>query len=596
MYGSIMDSTDVSSICSSTYSFAPIKPALRDEFTDLEVHEMTKQEVAAMESRSFWSSNPFHPATKREEQESKEGGEGAVQELAQAQSAERAENDSTMAAASGREGTATLLSKQGTRRRGASVPALPRKAVDLVADLFNSSGDVHAIGDICSRDAFVSASDGHSAAQTPAPELCQQATPVKEVPTPPRPMMTFWDVDSRGSAGLNFVFLDDGSVRSAGLWHDDAMTNSSTAKDSAVLTTADMQLMVAQALSPRGKYPEEDGKHPELWCPVEDTCMPFHRAPATPKKGACALGPAQGEYKVQFDFVSNSFSADQLESTVAGQPSGRFVPLDCAQPSATELLANFLRGTTVETERLLAATRVGISREDQPVRFVELASCDNTSRSSTDSEASEGRGRSVPGVTIYRNKLFDFGKVRGRQEAPVRDDGKITQRGESAKDHVTSREDASRKEKEQQGKGADPKNQCRGWAYPAVESLDSVAKPPRMKESSMEARRHAASCAEIEPAEEDGHEAKRARRIADKGGLPARSQLYDSSRSWLGLANSGQRLICHTNRSGGDEAWLDRKKPRKKYEGRQRVSVAIVQALAKMLACFQPRVEQRQWP
>ncbi|CAD7694774.1 unnamed protein product [Ostreobium quekettii] len=581
MYGSIMDSGDVSSICSSAYSFAPIKPALRDEFTDLEVHEVTRQEMAAVESRTFWTSNPFHLATPREEDEAKQGTtEGAGREdAAQAQAAERAGRELAALAASGRKGSLGLSSKELALRRGASVPALPRQAVDQVADFFNSCGDVHAITGSCSPDAAAeSANDSQSS------QPIQQATPVKEVPMAAGPMMTFWDVDSRGSAGLNFVFVDDGSVRGAGMWHDDAVTSSSTTLDSAVLTTADMQLMVAQALSPR---PQHSAKCPDLWC-CEDAA--FGDGQCTPMKTAAGL------YNVQFDFVSNSFSADQLESAMATQPGGRFVPLGAAQPSATELLSKFLRSTTTDTERLLAATRVGISEEEQSVRFVELDSCDNASRPSSDSEASEGRGRSMPGVAIYRNKLFDFGRARARREVPTRDNEMILRRGESAKDHPTSRQDADKKQKQQEG-DADPKKSSRGCSCPAVESFDSAAKPPRMRGTSTDSRRHAPSCAEIEPAEEENHEAKKARRAASKAGaLPARSQLYDSSRSWVGLATSGQRLICHTNRSYVDEAWLDRKKLRKKYERRRRLSVAIARALAKLLTCFQPGVEQRQWP
>eukprot|EP00803_Ostreobium_quekettii_P008857 evm.model.scf_393EXC.5 EVM.evm.TU.scf_393EXC.5 scf_393EXC:41187-43142(+) len=575
-----------SSACSSTtHSFAPIRPVV----TDLEAAGLTRQGQATMEVRSTWTSNPFLLSSGGGRSQC--GGaktcaqEALEQEHLKGMTDIFSSSQSAASSAGDRSGGESSSSAAACAAFGGFAPA---KSADrrnqLVEDIFNSCSEMRsARGDLyeSSKDIFATAeslAEPQSMSRSGSGRLLyQQAAPVREVPPPGGPLMSFWDVDSRGSAGLNFVFVDDGSVRDNGLWADGAMTSASTTIDSVGLSTADIQLVLSSAMSSRGGG--KGGGMPQLCYSLElDTCMPFYDNTST---GGVKDGYPAGPYNVSFDFVSNSFSTD-LECAMARQASGGLLHVTTAGPSAPELLSNFLRSTNGETEQqLLAAARGAggvqqrlVSRALPDGGFLDMPSFDNRSRTFSDSDLSEAHGTWALDVAALRSGIHD--RVHHAERGKHQQLGLAWQVQEkvSAEDWVEEEATGARGEEEASGGKA---AECAGCA--GVESVDSAAKPPRMKRGSMESRQSLLA-PEIEAVEGEERAAGPATSSPGRGG-PSRSQLYDSSRSWVShLSGSGRnRHACGTSRS---------EPPGRGGCDQGRLLRAVGRLLGKWTACFKP--------
>lgn len=592
------ESEDISaSGCSSAaYSFAPINPAIRDVLTDLEAHEITRQEKTNIESRRAWSKKCALVSTPRRQLYSSE----CTIVAADANEPDPTDTRDTLNfIADGVEESDEKESSQHIFRTASS-------ALDAQLSQKSSgkSGESRGGSD-------VSLCDGFPALQPAAKDAVVQCA---------GPQLTFWDVDSRGSAGLNFVFVDDFPSKLPRRWPDEFVAScTSSTVDSVVFGSLGGKRFIAASsmTSQECNSSNDDVSRPEFeqkYCTELEVIgsEPFYDMESAAAGGA---PPQDGErgcsepydvsFDVSFDFVTNTVSGEQADQVVhVTQTTAKDSSPACLVPSSTNVLRGFLRSQGHCMEDVPVAREMAGGSGMFTPSFIEVPSFDNVSRSFSDSDVSEGRGRTLPGVAVYRNKLYEQPPGAVKLDMPVRVDP----------DLLLQQSDNSNRQKSNGCVGGElvsesslisrfhalqppqtSPDRSEGTLSPLTpgsqasphgndSAVNKPSKPPR-KAPSLERCYSArqASTPEIEATEDDDNYLKA--RIP--GQVQSSSHLYDSSRSWMCQVTGStvQGALNHlTHRSHAGDTLISGKQSRKHQK--PRVGGAVYKGLSKLLMCF----------
>lgn len=565
--GKFCDSADfqsedftVSGCSSAAYSFAPIKPALRDFLTDLEAHEITRMEKAKVESRRMWSQDGQLPSARSERRVDTNGGLRTIfLKTGGEDDASRQDSTDVFVTASSRVGTTTPAPLTSGQKKGQS----------------------------CGSD--VSLCNGCPAKEQPSAKESEVRVE--------GPQVAFWEIDSRGSTGLNFVFVDDfdGSTPNGGGGEEVVTSCTSTTVDSIVLNS----LSGGKALLPEGgtRFQVVEGR--KILTDLNVNGNPFYGfgSPRGVEAGYPEL------LDVSFDFVSNTVSADM---------DGQFVnrSLVMVKNAGSDFLKGFLRDQN------------GGQGNFCPV-FVDPPSCDNHSRSFSDSDVSEGRGRTIPGMAIYRNQLYDQRGGGPGMDTPARVLGGLPSQdgipsGDVGSDHqadspnprcVSKRGRFQMLERTSEGCESE-RESCgvcgsgeAGYCASGTDAVlvtngkmlggdlvivDGGADGSRKDMSAALAQSYSVlqpSSPEIEAVEDDDNYLKR----RTPSSVKSRGHLYDSSRSWMSQqnCNQGTRLMSVETHTGSAALLVTGRNSRGcECQHKRRSTILVVKNLAKLFSCF----------
>lgn len=584
------EDVSASGCSSAAYSFAPINPAIRDVLTDLEVHEITRLERTNIESRRAWSKNSTLLSTSRRQLRTTECLVTTRPE----------KNDS-------KEGQAAMkldaedMGQEPGKEASRSIFSIASSALEV-------------------KPAYKSSEESESSHTGSDLSLCDGCPALEPAATDavlhcPAPQSTFWDIDSRGSTGLNFVFVDDFPSKLPHRCPAECIKScTSTTVDSVMLSSVDgkrfdASSMTSQECSSSNENVSKRELQPKYLMEIDiDGSQPFYGVDNNSKGDS---SPTDGEhgysepYDVSFDFVTNTVSADGEGQIfhMAHSPTREMTSAFAASASSN-VLRGFLRSQGRVVNSVLAEDKVAGDSVKITKSFIDIPSLDNVSRSYSDSDISEGRGRTRPGVAIYRNKLYEQREGVVKIEMPVRVNAELFLQQQndsdcersprsSGKELIPQTPVATRFHNLQHRQTASERSEAtlsldgsvsRGSSRTTDSMVFSLSKPPR-KAPGLEKcySEQQASSPEIEAVEDDNKYCTK----RTMGQMRSRSQLYDSSRSWMSqvTGNTTREPVSHlTHRSYAGDALIGEKQSRK-YQ-KPPIRSAVYKGLSKLFLCF----------